>query len=68
METSPTRPPTRPPTRQWQCGNCGEIYDEATGLALLDIAPGTRFEDLPADFICPSCGMGHEEFSLLEAD
>jgi len=30
------------------------------------IAPGTRFEDLPADWICPACGAAKDQFALLE--
>ena len=30
------------------------------------IAPGTKFEDLPADYICPMCGAGKDEFEEYE--
>ncbi|MBQ4160124.1 MAG: rubredoxin, partial [Clostridia bacterium] len=29
----------------------------------LDIAPGTKFEDLPEDFVCPLCSVGKDQFS-----
>ncbi|MDE7154757.1 MAG: rubredoxin, partial [Muribaculaceae bacterium] len=30
------------------------------------IAPGTAFEDLPDDWVCPLCGVGKDEFSKQE--
>ena len=52
--------------QQWSCGNCGDIYDEAAGLPEYGIPPGTRFSDLPEDWVCPSCGAGKSEFSPIE--
>jgi rubredoxin len=52
--------------KKWQCVSCGEIYDEELGLPLEGIDPGTRFEDLPDDWICPACGSGKDDFVLLE--
>lgn len=54
------------PFRYWQCQSCGEIYDEEEGLPEAGIAPGTRFEDLPDDWICPACGSGKEDFVPLD--
>lgn len=45
------------------CSVCGFVYDETLGLPDQGIAPGTRWEDLPADFVCPLCGVGRSEFS-----
>ena len=36
--------------KKYVCDACGWEYDEAVGDAELDIAPGTKFEDLPDDF------------------
>ena len=52
--------------RKWKCAYCGEIYDEALGDPTQDIAPGTRLEDLPADWTCPECGAFAFDFKLLE--
>jgi rubredoxin len=30
------------------------------------IAAGTRFEDLPEDWVCPECGAAKEDYDLLE--
>ena len=40
------------------CDVCGYEYDEALGDPDHGIAPGTKWEDLPADFECPLCGVG----------
>ena len=41
---------------KYVCPMCGWEYDEEAGAPELGIAPGTKFEDLPADFACPMCG------------
>ena len=38
--------------KKWQCIVCGWIYDEAEGYEEEDIEPGTRWEDVPDDFVC----------------
>ena len=45
------------------CDACGWEYDEELGDPDRGIAPGTKFEDLPEDFVCPICGVGKEMFS-----
>lgn len=52
--------------RKWECVICGFIYDEELGLPDHDIAPGTRWEDVPDDFECPECGTSKANFDLLE--
>ena len=52
--------------KQWVCVICGWIYDEATGLPEEGIAPGTRWADVPADWRCPLCDVGKEDFALVE--
>ncbi len=44
------------------CSVCGWTYDEAKGDPDNGIAPGTKFEDLPDDFVCPLCGVGKDSF------
>jgi len=48
--------------RKFICATCGTIYDEAVGDADGGIPPGTRFEDLPDDWICPLCGTAKSAF------
>lgn len=49
--------------KKYVCGACGYIYDEAEGLESQGIAPGTKWEDVPDDFVCPVCGVGKDMFS-----
>ena len=48
---------------KYVCDVCGYIYDEANGEPENGIAPGTKWTDLPDDYICPLCGVGKESFS-----
>ena len=48
---------------KYVCDVCGWIYDEEVGDEDQGIAPGTKFEDLPEDFLCPLCSVGKELFS-----
>lgn len=48
------------------CTVCGWEYDEEAGDPDNDIEPGTKFEDLPEDFVCPLCGVGKEDFTAEE--
>lgn len=49
--------------KKYICNVCGWIYEEALGDPDNGIAPGTKFDALPADFVCPLCGVGKDEFS-----
>ncbi|MDY5930824.1 MAG: rubredoxin [Candidatus Ornithospirochaeta sp.] len=48
------------------CNLCGYIYDEEAGAPDEGIAPGTKWEDVPADWVCPLCGAGKDDFSPAE--
>ena len=48
--------------KKYVCSGCGYIYEEALGDPENGIAPGTKFEDLPEEFVCPLCGVGKDEF------
>jgi rubredoxin len=50
--------------KKYVCAVCGFVYDEAKGYADQGIAPGTKFEDVDADFICPMCGAGKDMFDV----
>ena len=52
--------------KKYVCNVCGWEYDEAKGDPENGIAAGTKFEDLPEDFVCPLCGVGKDEFSQAE--
>lgn len=51
--------------RHWICKVCGWIYDEEAGDPDSGIAPGTRFEDIPEDWVCPDCLVTKSDFVLL---
>ncbi len=44
------------------CTVCGYVYDPATGDPDSGVKPGTAFEDIPDDWICPICGIGKDGF------
>lgn len=52
--------------KKYVCDVCGWVYDESKGVPEQGIAPGTKFEDLPEDFVCPLCQVGKELFSETE--
>lgn len=52
--------------QRWQCMVCGYIYDPDRGDLESGVEPGTSFEDLPEEWVCPECGSGREEFEPLE--
>jgi rubredoxin len=47
---------------KYECIACGYIYDPAVGDPDSGIAPGTSFESLPEDWLCPVCGVGKDMF------
>ena len=49
--------------KKYRCTICGYIYDEAEGDPDNGIAPETKWEDLPADWVCLKSGAGKVEFS-----
>ncbi len=51
---------------KYECSVCGYVYDEQTGDEQNSIAAGTKFEDLPADWLCPLCSVGKEEFNKID--
>lgn len=47
----------------YKCDVCGYIYEEALGDPGNGIHPGTKWEDLGDDYICPLCGADKSMFS-----
>lgn len=47
---------------KYVCTICGFIYDEAAGIPSADVPAGTRWEALPADWVCPLCGASKADF------
>ena len=52
--------------KTWMCLICGWIYDEAAGDVEHDIAPGTRWADVPMNWTCPECGARKEDFEMVQ--
>ena len=55
------------PYRKFECFFCGEVYDEALGMPDEGIEPGTRWEDIPDDWVCPGCGAAKDDFYPVES-
>ena len=51
---------------KYVCTVCGYEYDPAAGDPDSGIAPGTAFEDIPDDWVCPLCGVGKDSFTKVE--
>ena len=51
---------------KYVCDVCGYVYDPEKGDPDNGVEPGTAFEDLPADWVCPVCGATKSEFSKQE--
>jgi len=51
--------------KRLMCLGCGFSYDEALGLPEHGIAPGTRWADIPEDWICPDCGTSKSQFEMV---
>jgi rubredoxin len=51
---------------KYLCTLCGYVYDPAVGDPDAGIAPGTAFEDLPVDSLCPVCKLGKSAFKPLD--
>lgn len=52
--------------KKYYCTVCHWEYDPAIGDPEQGIEPGTAFEDIPEDWVCPMCGVGKEEFAPVE--
>ena len=50
----------------WQCELCSYAYNEAAGLPEEGIPPGTRWEDVPHDWVCPDCSAQKADFSIVD--
>lgn len=49
--------------KKYVCNICGYVYDPEKGDPDGGIEPGTAFEDIPDDWVCPVCGVGKDQFS-----
>jgi rubredoxin len=51
---------------KWKCTACDYIYDPAQGDPDYGVAPGTKFEDIPDDWVCPECGVAKDQFEKMQ--
>jgi rubredoxin/flavin reductase (DIM6/NTAB) family NADH-FMN oxidoreductase RutF len=51
---------------RYKCTVCGYVYDPAVGDPDSGVAPGTAFESLPDDWVCPVCGAAKSEFEKMK--
>ena len=49
----------------YQCSVCNFVYDPGDGDPENGIPPGTAFEDLPDDWVCPVCGAEKDDFEEM---
>jgi rubredoxin len=49
---------------KYRCVVCNYIYDPAEGDPDAGVAPGTAFEDIPDDWVCPLCGADKSNFEV----
>lgn len=54
--------------KKYVCLICGYIYDESIGWPEDNILPGTKWDDISADWICPECGASKKDFEMIEID
>jgi rubredoxin len=52
--------------KTYMCVICGYIYKEADGSPNEGIEPGTAWDDVPMNWKCPDCGVGKDDFEMME--
>ena len=52
--------------KKYVCTVCNWVYDPEKGDPEGGVLPGTPFEDIPYDWICPLCGVGKDDFEELD--
>lgn len=55
-----------PKMAKYQCSVCGYIYDPKSGDPDGGIKPGTPFEEIPDNWVCPVCGASKDQFEKIE--
>jgi rubredoxin-NAD+ reductase len=51
---------------KWECTVCGWIYDESRGDPENGVVAGTPWAEVPEDWLCPDCGVGKEDFAIID--
>ncbi|HOX40616.1 MAG TPA: rubredoxin [bacterium] len=55
-----------PEHQKYVCVPCGYVYDPEKGDPKDGVAPGTPFDDLPYDWVCPVCGAPKDDFVKIQ--
>ena len=55
------------PYKKYLCILCGYVYDEEQGCPEEGIEAGTRWDDIPEDWMCPECGAMKADFEMIGA-
>jgi rubredoxin len=50
----------------YMCVICGFVYEEAAGWPADGIEPGTKWEDVPENWVCPECGASKSDFEMVQ--
>jgi len=51
---------------EWVCNVCGYVYSEGQGCPADGIGPGTPWDQVPSDWLCPDCGVGKGDFTQMD--
>lgn len=51
---------------KWVCTVCGYVYDPELGDPDNGVEPGTPFEEIGDDWVCPDCGVEKDMFEKEE--
>lgn len=52
--------------QKYVCDLCGYVYDPAAGDTDNGVEPGTAWENVSDDWVCPDCGAGKDDFSPVD--
>jgi len=52
--------------KKYKCTVCGHIYDPLEGDPDSGIAPGTPFEEIPEDWLCPICQVTKADYVEMD--
>jgi len=52
--------------QKYECTVCGYIYDPAEGDPDNGVKTGTKFEDIPDEWVCPVCGAEKDQFEPVD--
>lgn len=53
---------------KYRCLLCSYVYDPGRGDPDNGVEPGTEFDDLPDNWVCPECGAAKDEFEPMESE